>query len=168
MPFFPNHLLRNFVTGVLVLAVLISLAALYPRPVGEPAAPFQLPGEIVSTWILVDVTRALLHYLGPWGLAFVGLLGASLALIPLFDRRGGRRLRERPVAVALASTFFLLFLLAWLAGRQLQSPPAPELLVPASESRRLEEPGPPIPEPGPEAIRPGTPGAAATREEGER
>ena len=66
--------------------ILITLAALYPRPVGEPAAAFHLPEEIVSTWIVVDVSRALLHYLGPWGLALTALLGLSLALIPLFDR----------------------------------------------------------------------------------
>jgi quinol-cytochrome oxidoreductase complex cytochrome b subunit len=153
-PFYPHFLLRSFGVSVFVLAVLITLAALYPRPVGEPAAAFQLPEEIVSTWIVVDVSRALLHYLGPWGLAFTALLGLSLALIPLFDRRGERPLRQRRVALALTATFFLVFLTAWLAGRQLRVPPAADLLEPAVESGVLEEQGLPIPEPGPDPIQP--------------
>lgn len=154
VPFYPTHLLRNFVVGVLVAVVVITLATLYPRPVGDPADPLQLPEAIVSTWVVVDVTRALLHYLGSWGLVLVTLLGLGLALIPLFDRRGGRRLRERPVAVALTSAFFLVFLVAWVVGRQLQAPPAPELLTPAPGLVPSTDAGTPIPEIGPEPVRP--------------
>jgi quinol-cytochrome oxidoreductase complex cytochrome b subunit len=157
VPFYPTHLMRNFVVGVLVTTAVITLAALYPRPVGDPANALQLPEEIVSTWVVVDVTRALLHYLGTWGLGLVMLLGLSLALIPLFDRRGGRRLRERPLAVALTSAFFLVFLVAWVVGRQLHAPPAPELLTPAPEVVVPTDAGTPIPELGPEPVRPAPP-----------
>lgn len=157
VPFFPTHLLRNFVVGVLVVAVTITLATLYPRPVGDPATPLRLPEEIVSTWVVVDITRALLYYLGPWGLGLVTLLGLGLALIPLFDRRGGRRLRERPVAVALTSAFFLVLFVAWVVGRQLHEPPAPVLLLPAPEDVVPTDAGTPLPEPGPDPVRPAPP-----------
>ncbi len=121
--FFPNHLLRSFIVGILVLAVTFSLAALYPRAVGDPADPFQLPEELVSSWIVVDVALALIRYLGVWGFSLFTLLGISLALLPLFDRRPERRLRKRPLALALGLVFFAGFLVAWVAGRQLESLP---------------------------------------------
>lgn len=127
-PFFPNHLLRSFIVAVLVLAVTFSLAALYPRAVGDPADPFQLPEELVSSWIVVDVALALIRYLGVWGFSLFTLLGISLALLPLFDRRPERRLRKRPLALALGLVFFAGFLVAWAAGRQLKSlPPSTHL-----------------------------------------
>ncbi len=160
VPFYPHHLLRSFMVSVLVLGVVVTLATLYPRPVGDPATPFQLPDELVSTWLMVEVTRALLHYVGPWGLALVSLLGIGLALFPLFDRSGERRLRKRPVAVALASAFFLAIMVAWLAGRQLRAPVSPDLLRPASEGVVPVEGGVPVPAPGPEPVRPAPPPSA--------
>jgi quinol-cytochrome oxidoreductase complex cytochrome b subunit len=121
IPFFPNHLLRTFIVGTLVLAVTFSLAALFPRPVGDPANPFQLPGEIVSSWVVVDVSLALIRYLGVWGLSLFTLLGIVLMLLPLFDRKPERRLRRRPVALVLGLLYFGGFVIAWLAGRQLTS-----------------------------------------------
>jgi quinol-cytochrome oxidoreductase complex cytochrome b subunit len=58
MRFFPNHLLHAFIVGVWVLAVTFSAAALFPRPVGDPANPFVIPETIVSSWIVVDVSLA--------------------------------------------------------------------------------------------------------------
>lgn len=127
-PFFPVHFLRSFAVGTLVVAVAISLAALFPRPTGDPANPFALPEGLVSTWIVVDVSLALLHYLGVWGFSIFTLLGISMALLPLFDRRPERRLRKRPLVMALGLVFFGGFLVAWLAGSQLRSvPPGTQL-----------------------------------------
>ena len=120
-PFFPNHLLRSFIVGVLVLAITFSLAALYSRPVGDPASGFQLPERIVSSWIVVDVSLALIRYLGVWGFVLFSLLGIALVLLPLFDRRPERQLRKRPLAVILGLLFFGGFLLMWGMGRQLRS-----------------------------------------------
>lgn len=119
VPFFPTHLLRSFIVGVLVLAIIFSAAALFSRPVGDPADPFQLPAEIVSTWVVVDVSLALIRYLGVAGFALFTTLGVVLMLLPLFDRKPERRLRYRPIAVVLGVIFFGGFLFLWLAGRQL-------------------------------------------------
>ncbi len=127
-PFYPNHLLRSFIIGAVVLGLTISLAALYPRAVGETANPFQLPSELVSSWIVVDVSLALIRYLGVWGFSLFSALGIVMALLPVFDRRPERRWRKRPVVVALGLVFFAGFLTAWLAGRQLRSlPPSTRL-----------------------------------------
>ncbi len=168
--FFPNQLLRSFIVSVFVLAVVVTLAVLYPRPVGEPANPYSVPQELVSTWVPVDVSIALIRYLGSWGFTFFTLLGLSLALLPLFDRRPERRLRHRPVVVALGLTFLLGFATAWLAGRQLRSMPptarpGPEVL---EERVRPAAPGLPLPEIGPAPLRPApspdTPGARSRGE----
>jgi quinol-cytochrome oxidoreductase complex cytochrome b subunit len=148
IPFFPDHLLRSLIVGTLVLAVTISAAALFPRPIGDPADPFQVPEEIVSSWIVVDVFLALIRYLGVWGLVLFALLGLILALLPLFDRKPERRMRRRPLAVALGLIFFGGFLIAWLAGRQLAS-------VPPSADVRPGEPEEivaPRPSPGEEPV----------------
>jgi quinol-cytochrome oxidoreductase complex cytochrome b subunit len=122
--FFPDHLLRSFMVAVLTCALVFTAAALWPRPVGEPANPARLPETIRSTWIVVDVSRALMHYLGVWGFAAFTLLGLSLAFVPLFERGAERSLRRRPVVATLGLLFFTGFLIAWMAGRRLRSVPA--------------------------------------------
>ena len=123
--FFPNHLLRASMAGVLVLAVAITLAVLSPRPVGVAARPGELPDALISSWIVVDVSRALAVYLGRWGFALFSLLGIGLALLPLFDRGPERDLRKRPIAAAIGLTFFIAFLGLWALGRNLRTiPPA--------------------------------------------
>jgi quinol-cytochrome oxidoreductase complex cytochrome b subunit len=150
IPFFPHHLLRSFMVAVIVLAVAISLAALFPRPIGEPANPYEPPGELVSTWVVVDVSLALIRYLGPWGLALFTVLGVSLALLPLFDRGPERRLRRRPVVAALGVVFFVGFIVAWIVGSQLRSE-SPTVRPQPSEidDRAVPSQGLPMRDPGP-------------------
>ena len=146
--FFPNHLLRSFMVGMLSLAIVTTLAVMGPRPVGTPAHPGELPDAILSTWVVVDVSRALVHYLGRWGFALFTLLGLGLALLPLVDRGPERELRRRPAAVALGVIFFLGFLGFWIAGRGLRTvpiaPPAarpPAAVAPAVALPGGESPG---------------------------
>lgn len=153
VPFFPDHLLRSFMVSVVVLAVAISLAALYPRPIGDPAAPFQLPRQLVSTWIVVDVSLALIRYFGTWGFVLFTVLGLTLALLPLFDRRPERHLRRRPVATAIGLVFFLGFVGAWAAGRHVRSLPPGSYLVPGVTAPPSDTMQGLLPEPGTEPQR---------------
>ena len=140
--FFPNHLMRSYMVGVTVLALVITIAILAPRQLGTAALPGQLPDRIISTWIVVDVSRALVHYLGGgYGFALFSLLGLALALLPLFDRNPERSIRRRPLAAAIGLTFFLGFIGLWLAGRSLRTVP----LTPAA----VEQPATPLPAPAP-------------------
>jgi quinol-cytochrome oxidoreductase complex cytochrome b subunit len=108
--------------SVLVLAMALTMAIWFPRPVGSPATPFQVPESLLSTWVVVDVARALLRYLGPWGLALFTIVGLALALVPLFDRQPERSLRQRPATAVLGILFFVGFVVAWLVGRNLEGP----------------------------------------------
>jgi quinol-cytochrome oxidoreductase complex cytochrome b subunit len=163
VPFFPNHLLRIVIVSALVLAIAISLAALFPRPVGDPATPFELPGELVSTWIVVDVSLGLIRHLGVWGFVSFSALGLLLVLLPLVDRSSAVRFRKRPAAAAIGLAFFLGFLVFWALGSRVDSV-APSAGV---ESRILEEravPAPPSSEPADGAEDEAA--AAKAREEG--
>ncbi len=118
VPFYPNHLLRTFIVSVLVIAVTVSLAVLFPRLVSDPADPLRPPAEIESTWIMVDVSLGLMRYLGGAGITLFLVLALGVALLPLFDRGPETALRRRPVAAVVGLVFFLGFLLAWLVGQQ--------------------------------------------------
>ena len=122
-PFFPNHFLRSLIVGVLVLTLVITAAALYPRDVAAPASAAQPPDSLYSTWIVADVSRGLIYYVGAWGFAGFLLLGALMVLLPLFDRSPERRLRKRPVVGSIGVVFFLGFVIAWMAGHHLRSKP---------------------------------------------
>jgi quinol-cytochrome oxidoreductase complex cytochrome b subunit len=145
--FFPNHLLRSFMVAAVTCAVVITLSALWPRPVGDPANPAVVPREIVSTWVVVDVSRGLMRYLGIWGFSAFTLLGLGLALVPLFDRGPERELRRRPRVAALGIAFYAIFVLAWIAGRGLHgvtpaaarsaTVAAPVLSAPAHDTTRV-------------------------------
>jgi ubiquinol-cytochrome c reductase cytochrome b subunit len=124
-PFYPNQLLRSFAVAALTTAILITLAVLAPRPIGDVANPEIPPAQLRSTWVVVDVSRALTHYLGAWGLALFALLGIGLALVPLLHRTPERSLRGRPRALGVGLLFFAVFLGAWAVGSRLETvPPA--------------------------------------------
>jgi quinol-cytochrome oxidoreductase complex cytochrome b subunit len=160
IPFFPNHLLRSFIVGTVALAVTVTLAILWPRNVAPPADPYALPERLVSTWVPVDVSLALIRLVGPWGLAAFFLLGVSLIVIPLVDRGPERQLRRRPVVAAIGLTFFVGYVALFVAGRVIESvPPSSDLRQPtAGKQVAPARPSVPLPEPGvPEATPQETP-----------
>jgi ubiquinol-cytochrome c reductase cytochrome b subunit len=121
IPFYPNHLLRSFVVALVTIAIAITLAILSPRVLADPADPYAVPDTLVSTWVPVDVSLALIRLAGTWGFVLFTLLGISLVLVPLLDRGPARRLRDRPVVAVLGLTFFVGYVALWIAGRTIGS-----------------------------------------------
>jgi quinol-cytochrome oxidoreductase complex cytochrome b subunit len=115
-PFFPNHMLRQLVVALVIIGILVTLAAFFPRPFSPPADPFEVPSEVpalgLPAAILVGAARL------PWGLGLVGLplLLLLLALLALVDRSEEESLFRRPMALTLFGLFFLLLLVSWLVG----------------------------------------------------
>lgn len=145
-PFFPQHLLRILIVSTLVLALTISLAAMFPRPMGDPATPFEPPEGLVSTWVVVDVSLGLIRTLGVWGFVSFSLLGLLLVILPLVDRDAESSLRRKPLVLSVGLLFFLGFLAFWVIGRQIDAvPPSAGI-----ETRILEERA--IPMPGESAV----------------
>lgn len=130
VPFFPHHLLRSVSVGVLVIALAVTAAVLWPREVAPPADAAHPPAELHATWLIADVSRALSHYLGAWGFVLFVLLGLGLVVLPVLDRAPDPRLRRRPLAATLGLAFFVGLALAWVAGRHLRAASSARELAP--------------------------------------
>jgi quinol-cytochrome oxidoreductase complex cytochrome b subunit len=165
MPF-AHHLLRTFMAGILTFAVVISLAALFPRSMGDPANPYVIPEDLVSSWVVVDVTLAVIRYAGAVGLVIFTLLGIGIAFLPLFDRKPERQLRKRPVALAFGIIYFVGFAVALIVGRQLHTVPPPDTLEIRALEERVLPAGPEFPQEDGRAEE--TPAAAGDSVETER
>jgi len=142
-PFYPDHLLRMMIVTALVVAIAISLAAIFPRPTGDPATPFELPDRLVSSWIVVDVSLGLIRTMGVWGFVGFSALGLFLVILPLVDRDPGSSLGRRVLVRGVGLLFFLGFLAFWAVGSQIELVP-PDAVIEASI---LEERAVPTPEP---------------------
>lgn len=140
IPFYPNHLLRSFVVALTTLAVALTLAILFPRVLADPADPYAVPDVLVSTWVPVDVSLALIRLAGTWGFVLFTLLGVSLVLVPLLDRGPARQLRKRPVVAVLGLAFFVGYVALWIAGRAIGSV-APSESLGAGAAVEQVEPG---------------------------
>lgn len=143
--FYPTHLLRSFIAGVLLLAIVMSLGAALPRSVGDPANPYLVPDSLVSSWIVADVTMAVIRFAGPVGFALLTLLALAVALLPLFDRGPEVRLLHRPVALVLGVLYFGTFLLLWVAGSRIDAFPPSTSVDPRALEERVLPAGPEIP-----------------------
>ncbi|OYV62394.1 MAG: hypothetical protein B7Z72_15225, partial [Gemmatimonadetes bacterium 21-71-4] len=133
--------------------------------------PAQPPASLFSTWIVADVSRGLIYYLGAWGFAGYLLLGALMVLLPLFDRTPERRLRNRPIVGSIGVIFFLGFLVAWGAGHHLRARPISASGELAPYVQPIAQPGPALPSirptpmgrPAPAPARPDTSRPGGTR-----
>ncbi len=148
VPFFPNQLMRSVAVAVVVVAIAATAAAVYPRPVGDPADPARPPEVLMSTWIVADVSRALVYYTDGWGPAVLALMGLLLAVLPLFDRKPERALRRRPLMAGLGAIFLTALVVAWVAGWRLRFEPvsASGELTPYQQPAAGAPPGQPLPQ----------------------
>lgn len=167
VPFFPNHLLRSLSVAVLIIAIVATAALLYPRPVADTADPAQPPEVLLSTWIVADVSRALVYYTDGWGPAALAILAMVLMLLPLVDRRPERQLRRRPVIAGLGAVFLASLMVAWVAGWRLRFEPvsASGELTPYQQQPVTTPPGRPLPSlplPGNAPTQPGPTADTAT------
>jgi cytochrome b6 len=118
MRFYPNFLLRDLVGWLAAVAVLASLAALFPWELGEKADPFApAPAGIKPEWYFMFMFQSLKYIparvLGMdgeiLGIAFFGLLGLSLVLVPFLssDRATHRRLQPLHVLGTLVIIYIV-------------------------------------------------------------
>ena len=98
-PFFPDHVLREVVIGMLILAALVNYVIFFPPDVGVRANPLETPSEIRPEWYFFPSYRWLKLVplkVGLWGSMFYV---ACMFLWPFIDsaferiaprRRGGQ------------------------------------------------------------------------------
>jgi cytochrome b6 len=118
MKFFPNFFLRELMVWYGVLAVLGTLAAIFPWELGEKADPFaSAPAGIRPEWyFLAQFYTLKLLPSHVWifegellGLLGFGLLAAGWVTLPFWDVRGNGEHRTRLVGGAAVFLIFYLF-----------------------------------------------------------
>jgi len=119
MKFYPNFLLRDLVGWLAAVAVLASLAALFPWELGEKADPFApAPAGIRPEWYFMFMFQTLkyipAHVL--WidgeilGISFFSLLAVAALLVPFLspDRRPRSRLQPLHVVATLIIIYIVV------------------------------------------------------------
>jgi cytochrome b6 len=96
MPFFPNFMLRDLVGWLVALAVLATLAAIFPWELGEKADPFAPAyANIKPEWYFMFMFQTLKMVPGgeilgieteSWVIMAFGLAGLVLLLVPFLDK----------------------------------------------------------------------------------
>jgi quinol-cytochrome oxidoreductase complex cytochrome b subunit len=120
IPFFPDFLLRELIAWYGALAVLGSLAALFPWPLGTKANPFApAPAGIRPEWYFLApfytlklIPGHVLHLEGEFvGLAGFGLLALAWTFLPLWavDRNGSVRQKLVAAAGVALLTYLAIF-----------------------------------------------------------
>jgi cytochrome b6 len=122
MPFLPNFVMRELMAWYGALAVLGSLAALFPWELGSKADPFApAPAGIRPEWYFLAVFYSLklipskvLFFDGEvLGILFFGLAAAGWMLIPFWDRRSEEEERHR--LLTGAGVFVVAYLVVFSA-----------------------------------------------------
>ena len=98
VPYFPHHFLKEGAAAYVALAVLLSLALLWPAALGAPADPLRTPAGLKPEWYFLPVYQLIKYVPGAAGvilpvLAFLGLLALPLVIDTSPERRPGRRRR---------------------------------------------------------------------------
>ena len=147
MPFVPDFLLRDLFGWTLALAVLATLAALFPWELGEKADPFAPAfANIKPEWYFMFMFQTLKYVPGgellgleneAYAVIAFGLAGLAAFLVPFLDRRVEREGKSPPFTIAgVIALLFIVILtcvgyhawwpaaaavaltvLPWLAGR---------------------------------------------------
>jgi ubiquinol-cytochrome c reductase cytochrome b subunit len=137
-PFFPRQVVKDFVFGAILLALLIVLATRWPASLGpqaNPADPTYVPRP---EWYYLPVFQWLKYWQGAWSLLGLVVLPAvvvaCLFALPFLDRSPERHPRRR--LVVMMAAFVIVAGLASLglaAHREDQRDPAVRAKIAAQE-----------------------------------
>jgi quinol-cytochrome oxidoreductase complex cytochrome b subunit len=114
-PFYPNQLLRILMTIMGAVAVIATLAALFPLPLDHIADPLtEIDPGTRSLWILKpaillsDILSGITFWPG-LTMVLIALLGTLFVLLPILDHSGQRSIKRRTL-VAVPFLLWMLFL----------------------------------------------------------
>jgi len=111
IPFFPNHLLSEIALAFVVLGLIVVFASLFPVRLAEKYDPLNPPQILEPEWYFMPVYQVLkTETVQPvFAVALLSLVAVLFVLVPFIDR-GGRRVHERPLMMAVALVIALQFL----------------------------------------------------------
>lgn len=99
--FFPDYILEESIAWLVLLAILVVLASLFPAGLDDPADPLNTPAHTKPEWYFLSVYELLKHVPRTVGVLAPGVFMAVLAILPFVDRNPEVRLVKRPLAVLL-------------------------------------------------------------------
>lgn len=117
IPFVPNHILGELVALLLVFALLVVLASLFPAGLESEADPLTTPEHIKPEWYFLAVYQFLKLVPEAVGVILPVLALIALALLPFLDRNPARHPRWRPAAMTGFAVVLLLFLVFTVWGK---------------------------------------------------
>jgi len=104
-PYFPNHVFKEVLAGLLVAAALFGLAASFHAPLEAMAEPSDTGYVPRPDWYFLGLFELLKLFKGPLetvGTIYLpGLVVTTLLLLPFLDRSPQRHWRKRPLVVTL-------------------------------------------------------------------
>ena len=127
MPFFPNFMLRDILLWLVVLNVLAILAVFFPWELGRKADPFaSAPAGIHPEWYFLFMFQTLKYIPSRvlvvdgevLGIGLFGAAGLIWLLIPFWDRKTARGLRNRTISyigIGVVMYILLFTILGWLS-----------------------------------------------------
>ena len=114
--FYPQHVMKEAIVVLLVLAGMILLIVYAPLPLHEKADPFNTPVGVKPEWYFLSMYQALKYVPKLIGIIGSGLAILALFLLPLWDRSPERHPGRRPIAVTIGILFLVMNVgLAFLA-----------------------------------------------------
>ncbi|MCC6670774.1 MAG: cytochrome bc complex cytochrome b subunit [Planctomycetes bacterium] len=121
-PYFPHHVFKEVLVGMLVAGALFWLASRYRAPLEAVAEPSDTKYQPRPDWYFLGLFQLLKYFHGPWetvGTLWLPTLAlAGAVLLPFVDRNPERRLARRPLAAALGLGFVAAVgVLTWLGWR---------------------------------------------------
>ena len=127
MPFFPNFMLRDILLWLIVLNVLAILAVFFPWELGRKADPFaSAPAGIHPEWYFLFMFQSLKYIPSRvlvvdgevLGIGLFGAAGLAWLLIPFWDRKSARGIRNRTISyigIGVVVYILLFTILGWLS-----------------------------------------------------
>jgi len=110
-PFFPQHVLKESIMVLLIIATMILMVVYYPVPLEDKADPFNTPLGVKPEWYFLPLYQVLKFFPELIGLLGTGIVILALLLLPFWDRSPERHPGKRPVAI-VAGILFIGFTIA--------------------------------------------------------
>lgn len=121
IPFYPDHMFKEAIVALFVLAAVMLLAAFLQvpnEPIANPTDTSYIPRP---EWYFLFLFQALKYFHGPLEVLGTFLLPVVfiliLILLPFYDRKAEKRWTKRPIAISAASLILIgIIALTFLAG----------------------------------------------------
>jgi menaquinol-cytochrome c reductase cytochrome b/c subunit len=119
----PHLLVRHAVVAIGVLLFVLLLAVLFDAPLRAIADPFETPNPEKAPWYFAALQELLSHF-HPMiaGVLVPGAIVIGLLALPYIDRSTALQPRMRKVAVAVFTTFLVVWVVLTLIGFAFRGP----------------------------------------------